>query len=347
MPRENTFTIVETSDGDDIALLSSFGTTNTREEWQDAGGTDALLLDSFTPFATGYYRATKKAVFYEDHDNIIKMPTVGRYDPSIEFVIWPESPLLGPPAGQDATDGLNALRLRVVIDPDRISDLTSNGALSEHSLIIAGKSADTIILRGEDALSEGASIVYGGNGRDRISTTGDLDAYMFGDRGRDVLRSTGDGAVTLDGGAGRDRLFGGSGDDELFGGTGQDVVNGGAGNDLLNGDNFSYTQRSSVRDVLKGGKGNDTLAGGFDGDHLKGGAGADVFDFEIGRGQRHDIIKDFNADKDSILLDTHTFRGSFKTKIIDGDTLLKYGRLKVALLENVELGLSDLNLDTI
>lgn len=80
-------------------------------------------------------------------------------------------------------------------------------------------------------------------------------------------------------------------DDRLYGTKGDDIIKGKKGADYLNG--------GDGNDVLKGGRGNDTLYGHDGTDKLIGGKGRDTF---IVNTDSFDIIKDYNPDKDRVVL---------------------------------------------
>lgn len=82
---------------------------------------------------------------------------------------------------------------------------------------------------GDDILephSEGASVLFGDAGADRLAGAGGRDR-LYGGSGPDVLRGEG-GADSLFGGPGNDLLLGGSGTDQLNGGPGSNRLRGGA-----------------------------------------------------------------------------------------------------------------------
>ncbi|AOT10435.1 calcium-binding protein [Pseudoalteromonas luteoviolacea] len=103
--------------------------------------------------------------------------------------------------------------------------------------------------------------VYGGNGKDTI-TTGKKNDYIrggndndkiFGNSGNDFI--IGDrGNDEIDGGYGNDRISGGDGHDSLFGSYNNDIITGENGGDLIMGGQGS--------DSLYGGNGNDYIGGG-------------------------------------------------------------------------------------
>ncbi len=151
---------------------------------------------------------------------------------------------------------------------------------------------------------------------------------------------TGNSRITIDGGAGDDVLNGGSASDTLTGGQGNDTLNGGGGNDELFAfgntvdDAINHSFDADGKNTMSGGDGNDALVGagnndtidggaGADGifagggnNHITGGAGADTFEFvqQEGAGSvlpaagmappSHDVITDFNAQQDLVVIDT-------------------------------------------
>jgi serralysin len=92
---------------------------------------------------------------------------------------------------------------------------------------------------------------------------------------------------------GNDTLYGGAGADVLISGSGRDSVFGGSGGDKIVGGNGS--------DHLHGGTANDTMSGN---------GGADFFVFDTSLGARNsDVISDYNASADTLLLDGSVFLG--------------------------------------
>ncbi len=123
-----------------------------------------------------------------------------------------------------------------------------------------------------------------------------------GTNGSDVLEG-GLGDDSIFGGGGRDTISGYAGDDLILGERGNDFINGGSGDDVLDG--------GRRNDRIIGGDGDDTLIGGAGTDILTGGGGAD--DFVFGgenlrfRQLRLDIIEDFDATEDQIVVSEETF----------------------------------------
>lgn len=114
----------------------------------------------------------------------------------------------------------------------------------------------------------GMTVVYGGDGNDRIfATDARHPVAIYGEGGHDLITG-GLANDLLDGGDGVDRISGGPGDDLIRGGAGSDCVYGGAGNDVLLG--------GAGDDTLDGEAGLDLLIGGLGRDTVRGGAGEDL-----------------------------------------------------------------------
>ena len=73
----------------------------------------------------------------------------------------------------------------------------------------------------------GKIFFYGGNGSDKLTTSGSItrSVFAFGDSGND----------TLNGGGGNDVIVGGSGDDSILGNSGRDILIGGGNSDRIKG----------------------------------------------------------------------------------------------------------------
>ncbi len=99
----------------------------------------------------------------------------------------------------------------------------------------------------------------------------------------------------------------------LNGNNANNVLNGKAGNDVLNG--------QAGNDILYGESGNDTLNGGVGLDTLFGGIGADkfVFNTTLNSVTNKDVIKDFNAKDDTILLENAIFKKLTSTGTLKAD----------------------------
>ena len=191
---------------------------------------------------------------------------------------------------------------RLVIDA---ADLQNN--------IDGGVGYDTLVIedtagRVFDAGLANVEAVQGGDGNDRLVTSGTGAVDLRGGAGNDVITG-GVAGDTLAGGAGSDTLIGGAGNDTLIidrddlvgnldGGVGTDTIVidddrgvaidialakaergfGGAGADTLSysGTGGVYLEGGEGNDRLQGGTGNDTLIGGAGADTLIGGAGDDT-----------------------------------------------------------------------
>lgn len=169
--------------------------------------------------------------------------------------------------------------------------------------ILAGGGNDTI-----NSLASGDN-VFGGNGNDFINSSAGSDR-VFGDAGNDNIFA-GDGNDNVLAGAGNDTVRGEGGNDRLLGDAGADVILAGPGNDIVIG--------GLGNDALVGGVGNDTLIGSVGNDTLVGNVGNDSFAF-FGRNEGVDIITDFSAANDTILVSTD-FGGGLKTGAISANQL--------------------------
>ena len=222
----------------------------------------------------------------------------------------------------------------------------------------AGATVDLRISGAQDTVSAGADTLIsienlrGSQFDDRLIGNG-LANHLEGDQGNDILNGLG----------GNDELIGGRGDDIYGVDTNFDVVvevrdqgvdkvissaphfvlpdnvehlrlNGsanidGSGNDLANmitgnsGDNRLFGLGGA--DALNGAGGNDELHGGYGRDRLTGGTGADsfVFDTELGVANR-DVITDFSAGQDTIVLDSAVFTALAGTQL-DADSFYVSG----------------------
>ncbi len=165
--------------------------------------------------------------------------------------------------------------------------------------VLSGGTGDDFLdgLAGNDQLSggEGDDQIYGREGADQLQGGAGND-WIYAGTGNDIAH----------GGDHQDYLFGEQGDDQLFGEGGKDELDGGQGNDLLvAGSGNDYLNGGEGSDVLNGGSGNDWLAGGEGNDWLLGGSGRDTF--EISGQSGKDVIRDFDAGSDSILLNGLSF----------------------------------------
>lgn len=126
---------------------------------------------------------------------------------------------------------------------------------------------------GNDYLSGsyGGDIIYGGDGNDRIyggsnnyTRYSDRDFnVLWGGEGDDLISSSGNGRDSLYGEAGNDSLTGNSGNNVLLGGDGDDRLNGGYGADTIDGgagDDVILVSADGAADRYIGGSGSDTLS---------------------------------------------------------------------------------------
>ncbi|TCP58621.1 hemolysin type calcium-binding protein, partial [Rhodovulum bhavnagarense] len=144
----------------------------------------------------------------------------------------------------------------------------------------------------EDGPTSGADVITGTAAADDLSGWAG-DDLISGLEGDDYLRG-GQGDDTLIGGEGRDELIGEEGADKLIGGLDDDTLTGWGGADHLIG--------GEGNDILYGNADDDILDGGEGDDFLTGGTGQDIFVYGIKGGE--DVIRDFNAEQDRILLDS-------------------------------------------
>jgi large repetitive protein len=94
-------------------------------------------------------------------------------------------------------------------------------------------------------------------------------------------------------------LVGAGGDDFIIGSGGKDTLLGNSGDDRLDG--------GAGKDRLVGNSGDDTLTGGQGKDQLTGGKGKDTFFIESARRNSRDMITDFRAADDSIVVKRRGF----------------------------------------
>jgi Ca2+-binding RTX toxin-like protein len=230
----------------------------------------------------------------------------------------------------DAT-GYAVGRARMVTDlADASADPTLVGDGGDGATLIwydqfwngVGESRDYVaqaVIRGIRSEWSPGTVETGSAGRDKLSGTA-ADDLLSGAGRRDVLKGLG----------GDDDLRGGGGNDRLLGARGRDHLEGGSGND-----------------VLLGARGNDVLAGGRGDDVLVGGGGKDRFLFREQTGA--DTIRDFNAQKDVIVLEGALFGGTStagRPSVTEtgGDTIISYVRSDIAARIVLE-GVVDLDYD--
>jgi Ca2+-binding RTX toxin-like protein len=128
----------------------------------------------------------------------------------------------------------------------------------------------------------------------------------------------------IDGGKGSDIAFGGKGNDIIFGSQGEDSLDGNYGNDTLcGGAGNDCLSGGAGNDLLDGCEGNDTLIGGLGEDCLIGGAGIDRFLLSANSGM--DIIADFEAGKDLLMLVNGLTFEQLNVNETSGATLIQLG----------------------
>ncbi len=126
----------------------------------------------------------------------------------------------------------------------------------------------------------------------------------------------------IDGGKASDIAFGGKGNDIIFGSKGEDSLYGDYGNDTLcGGDGNDCLTGGAGNDLLGGCEGNDSLIGGLGDDCLIGGAGFDRFLLSANSGI--DIIADFEAGKDLLMLANGLTREQLNVNETSGATLIQ------------------------
>jgi Ca2+-binding RTX toxin-like protein/chaperonin cofactor prefoldin len=209
----------------------------------------------------------------------------------------------------------------------------------------------------------GNDTLYGGSGDDDIKGNAGNDTLFGGDgadilnggQGADEMHGDGDND-TITGLGGNDTLYGGAGDDNLNGNTANDTVYGDAGNDIIEGgqgaDNLFGGDGDDVisasvgfdtlfggigDDELNGNAGNDFINGGLGDDLLSGGTGADTFEFLAG--DRHDTIRDFGNNVDTIQLDA-SLAADFAAlrllaDVVDGNLVITFDANTSLTLNNV------------
>lgn len=240
--------------------------------------------------------------------------------------------------GTDAPNGTGLVLQRLAteaaltgVEGSRAVDTLRGGFGND---LIAGRDGDDMLSGGG-----GSDSLLGGRGNDDLRGEADADRLHGGEQCDRLRGQDGDDELRGDGGA--DRLYGGLGADLLFGGTGRDRLKGGADTDRLHGgeqgdrlrgeDGDDELNGDRGRDLLYGEAGDDTLRGGPGRDEAWGGQGADTFVLSEGDGRL--VIHDFEAGRDTILLDRafafdrEAATGALPRRlwIDDGDAILRPG----------------------
>lgn len=279
-------------------------------------------------------------------------------------------------SGTDTLD-LSTVTVAQTIDlnPGGISDvdgLIGNVVIAENTVIEryeGGTSRDTVLGNtannqldgnaGDDILrgAGGNDLVRGGSGDDDLFGGSGNDHVIGGTGNDDISGSTGrdqldgsNGNDDIEGGSEADRLRGQAGEDRLWGDEGSDYLSGGGGDDrLFGGDarDFVYGGQDDDRlagedgsDRLYGQSGDDYLIGGADTDWLYGGTGNDEFLF--GGGFDRDLVRDFENNVDTILINDNLWSGTLSVAdVIDtyavrdgADVVFDFGNGDVLVVEN-------------
>jgi Ca2+-binding RTX toxin-like protein len=161
--------------------------------------------------------------------------------------------------------------------------------------------------------ADGGDTLYGAAGADTLAGGAGDDVYILDDTLDQVVETAGAGVDTVQfllstpgafftlGAEVENGVLVSAGLVNLAGNSAANVLTGGGGANLLSG--------GGGADTLSGGLGNDTLSGGTGADRLTGGAGSDVFRFEGLPDTGADLITDFAAGVDKLLLSLAAFTG--------------------------------------
>ncbi|WP_420547169.1 Ig-like domain-containing protein [Curvivirga sp.] len=150
------------------------------------------------------------------------------------------------------------------------NDLISGG--DGQDIIHAGAGDDTIFIDANDNISQ----IKAGDGDDAIfvqtveAVTLDLllveAEWVYGNDGDDTFSHSGDYDVYMYGSDGNDNLSGGSGDDTLIGGSGADILDGGSGLDFLSyADSIEGVIVSLLHNTAQGGSAEGDVISNFEG----------------------------------------------------------------------------------
>ena len=160
---------------------------------------------------------------------------------------------------------------------------------------------------------DGGDTLSGGAGADTLAGGAGDDVYILDDTLDQVVETAGAGVDTVQfllatpgstftlGAEVENGVLVSAGLVNLAGNSAANVLTGGGGANLLSG--------GGGADTLSGGLGNDTLSGGTGADRLMGGAGYDVFRFDGLPDAGADLITDFAAGVDKLLLSLAAFTG--------------------------------------
>lgn len=203
-------------------------------------------------------------------------------------------------------------------DPNVANPVGSeNGIVAENGIVHV---IDNVLLPYDITFAKGG-FLFTGNGPDAVIGSDHFDFLALGG-GNDIANGLGGHDIIL-GGRGHDLIKGGDGNDYLIGGNGKDTIEGNDDDDYVNGGRSSdIIDGGDGYDTLLGGRGNDTIKGGADDDYINGGRGKDSLegeegdDFLVGgwssdsfifnpfrEGEGDDVIADFNANRDKLVLD--------------------------------------------
>lgn len=326
--------VIRTGEGSDLYLFDPHSAI--KEKWIDEGGIDILALHDSDRYGMQIVN-TGKSIKVSLNGSTLIIPHGEDGLPSIEILEWriPAAPVFAGIAAHGPTEAL--LRQGIVTDTDNL--------IGVGQLFIGDDTDQTISVPSSAAISGSFTDIFAGGGNDVVNLSSTYETRTSGGAGNDVIRATGNPDTEQYGNLGRDKLFGAEGEDILHGGRGRDVLKGGKGDDILLGDGFNFETVSGRGDRMHGGAGDDYLLGGEGRDLMRGGKGADTFEWDFTHLGDGDVIRDFDAAQDRLVLDTHTIDGRLKVRIEDGDTIVSYGKADMVRLEDVTLTLSQIDID--